>query len=138
MHNPLAARRQAQPTGVIETLSAGYTAVNRQLWVLMLPILLDVFLWLGPHVSYSPLVGPVVTQAAEWTRQVALGPRRGIRNNTDLIGGLDDSRAWLIARADEVNGLNVLAWSPIALPSLATLPSATDELAFVSGWLEGL
>jgi len=73
----LAGRRQAQPSGVIETLSAGYTAVNRQLWVLMLPILLDVFLWLGPHVSYSPLVGPVVTQAAEWTRQIALNPRRG-------------------------------------------------------------
>src|SRR5258708_35694325 len=103
----------------------------------MLPILLDVFLWLGPHVSYSPLVGPVVTQAAEWTRQVALGPRRGIRN-TDLVGSLDDSRAWLIARADEENGLNVLVWGPIALPSLATFPSPGDELAFVSGWFEGL
>ncbi len=137
MQHPLAGRRQAQPSGVIETLSAGYTAVNRQLWVLMLPILLDVFLWLGPHVSYSPLVGPVVTQAAEWTRQVALGPRRGPRN-TDLVGGLDDSRQWLIARADEVNGLDALAWGPIALPSLGTVPNASDELAFVSGWSEGL
>ena len=107
MQHPLAGRRQAQPSGVIETLSAGYTAVNRQLWVLMLPILLDVFLWLGPHVSYSPLVGPVVTQAAEWTRQVALGPRRGPRS-PEVLSGLDDGRQWLIARADEVNGLNVL------------------------------
>jgi hypothetical protein len=137
VQHPLAGRRQAQPSGVIETLSAGYTAVNRQLWVLMLPILLDVFLWLGPHVSYSPLVGPVVTQAAEWTRQVALGPRRG-PSTPDLVGSLDDSRQWLIARTDETNGLNVLAWSPIALPSPATLPSASDELAFVSGWFEGL
>jgi hypothetical protein len=133
----LAGRRQAQPSGVIETLSAGYTAVNRQLWVLMLPILLDVFLWLGPHVSYSPLVGPVVTQAAEWTRQVALGPRRG-PPNTELINGVDDSRQWLLAHADEVNGLDALAWGPLALPSLATLPSTSDELAFVSGWWEGL
>jgi len=137
VQHPLAGRRQAQPSGVIETLSAGYTAVNRQLWVLMLPILLDVFLWLGPHVSYSPLVGPVVTQAAEWTRQVALGPRRG-PNNPELVGSLDDSRQWLIARADETNGLDILAWGPIALPTPATLPSASDELAFVSGWSEGL
>jgi hypothetical protein len=137
VQHPLAGRRQAQPSGVIETLSAGYTAVNRQLWVLMLPILLDVFLWLGPHVSYSPLVGPVVTQAAEWARQVALGPRRGPRS-PELLSGLDDSRQWLIARADEVNGLNVLAWGPIALPSLATLPSTSDELAFVSGWPDAL
>jgi hypothetical protein len=139
VQHPLAGRRQAQPSGVIETLSAGYTAVNRQLWVLMLPILLDVFLWLGPHVSYSPLVGPVVTQAAEWTRQVALSPRRGPGTpDVDLVGSLDDSRQWLIARTDETNGLSVLAWGPIALPSPATLPSASDELAFVSSWFEGL
>ncbi|MDQ6671381.1 MAG: hypothetical protein M3069_11640 [Chloroflexota bacterium] len=137
MQHPLPGRLQAQPSGVIETLSAGFTAVNRQLWVLTLPILLDVFLWLGPHVSYSPLVGPVVTQAAEWTRQVALGPRRGPRTS-DLVGGLDDTRQWLIARADDVNGFEALAWSPVALPSLATLPSPSGELAFVGSWLEGL
>ncbi|MGI9145790.1 MAG: hypothetical protein ACR2IK_04455 [Chloroflexota bacterium] len=137
MQHPLAGRRQAQPSGVIETLSAGYSAVNRHVWVLLLPILLDVFLWLGPHVSYSPLVGPVVTHAAEWMRQVALGSRRGPRSS-DLTGSLDDRREWLIARADEINGLDLLAWGPIALPNLGSLPSASDELAFVSGWPEGL
>ena len=99
MQQPLAARRQAQPTGVIETLSAGYSAVNHHLWVLLLPILLDVFLWFGPHVSYSPLVGPAVTHATEWTRQVALGPRRA-PSNPELLNGLDASRQWLIERAD--------------------------------------
>ena len=89
MQQPLAARRQAQPTGVIETLSAGYSAVNHHLWVLLLPILLDVFLWFGPHVSYSPLVGPVVTQAAEWTRQVALS----------LAGEMDRARVELLSGA---------------------------------------
>src|SRR3982074_799213 len=118
MPNPLAARRQAQPTGGSETLSAVYRAVNRQLWVLLLPILLDVFLWLGPHVSYSPLVGPAVTHATEWTRQVAPGPRRA-PNTLQLSSNLDQGRQWLIARSDEVNGLSVLAWGPVALPSLA-------------------
>ena len=124
MQQPFAARRQAQPSGVIETLSAGYSAVNHHLWVLLLPILLDVFLWFGPHVSYSPLVGPVVTHAAEWTRQVALGPRRA-PSNPDLLNSLqlDETRQWLIDRADEVNGLGLLAWGPIALPSVAALPS---------------
>ena len=137
MPNPLAARRQAQPTGVIETLSAGYTAVNRQLWVILLPVLLDVFLWLGPHVSFSPLVGPAVTHATELTRQVALGPRRALRN-PEISAGLDESRQYLIARADEVNGLSVLAWGPVGLPSLATLPDDNEELAFVDGWADGL
>jgi hypothetical protein len=137
MSYPLAARRQAQPTGVIETLSAGYSAVNRQLWVLLLPILLDVFLWLGPHVSFSPLVGPAVTHVTEWTRQIALGPRRAPRN-AELSASLDQSRQYLIDRADEVNGLSALAWGPIALPSLATLPDANEQQAFVNGWADGL
>ena len=143
MQHPLAARRQAQPTGVIETLSAGYTAVNRQLWVLLLPILLDVFLWLGPHVSYSPLVGPAVTQASEWTRQVAFGPgtRRPTRGaDPEFVTGVEDSRQFLIARADEINGLSALAWGPIGLPSLGVLtgPSSTEDLAFVTGWGDGI
>ena len=137
MHHPLTARREAPPTGVIETLSAGFTALNRQLWVLVLPVLLDLFLWLGPHVSYSPLVGPAVTDAAEWTRQVALGPRR-VPRNPDVLSALDQTRQWLIVRSDDVNGLDALTWGPIALPNLAALPSANDELAFVNGWVDGL
>jgi hypothetical protein len=100
-------------------------------------VLLDVFLWLGPHVSYSPLVGPVVVNASDWTRQVALGPRRASRN-TDVINAVDQTRQWLIAYSDEVNGLEALTWGPLALPSLAALPSASDDLAFVSGWVDGL
>ena len=138
MQQPLAARRQAQPAGVIETLSAGYSAVNHHLWVLVLPILLDVFLWFGPHVSYSPLVGPAVTHATEWTRQVALGQRRAATTPDYLSPtSLDETRQWLIDRADEANGLALLAWGPIALPSLAALPSPNEDLAFVSGWLDG-
>lgn len=137
MQHPLAGRRQAQPTGVIETLSAGYAAVNRQLWVLLLPILMDAFLWLGPHVSYSPLVGPAVTQAAEWTRQAAFGPRRAQRN-ADLLVSLDQARQWLIGRADDVNGLGALTWGPIALPSIGPLAGPGEDLAFVSGWADGL
>src|SRR5258708_23388725 len=104
MPNPLAARRQAQPTGVIETLSAGYTAVNRQLWVLLLPILLDVFLWLGPHVAFSPLVGPAVTHATELTRHVALGPRRP-QPNPQISPGLDQSPQVLLPRLHRDTGL---------------------------------
>jgi hypothetical protein len=137
VQHPLTARRQAPPIGVIETLSAGYTAVNRQLWVLLLPILLDVFLWLGPHVSYSALVGPAVTHATEWTRQVALGPRRAPRS-ADALTNLDQTRQYLIARADEVNGLTALSWGPVALPTLSALPSSSEDLAFVTGWADGL
>jgi hypothetical protein len=136
--HPLTARREAPPTGVIETLSAGYAAVNRQPWVLLLPILLNLFLWLGPHVSYSPLVGPVVTDATEWTRQVALGPRRVVPRDPNVLNGLEQSRQWLIARTDDTNGFNALVWGPLGLPSVDGLPGPSDEIAFVNGWGDGI
>ena len=136
MHSPLAARRQAQPTGVIETLSAGYAALNRQLWVLLLPIIVDVFLWFGPHVSYSPLVDPTVTHATEWTRQVALGPRSA--RNLEIAATLEDTRQWLIAHADDVNALTLVVWGPVAVPAMGLLPTTAGDLTFVSTWLQGM
>ena len=137
MQHPLSARREAQPTGVIETLSAGYAAVNRQPWVLVLPILLNLFLWLGPHVSYSPLVGPAVTHATEWTRQAAVGPRRVVRD-PDVLNSMEQTRQWLIAQTDDINGFEALVWSPLGLPSVDGLPSGDESVGFVNGWGDGV
>ncbi|MBV9175263.1 MAG: hypothetical protein JOZ81_34845 [Chloroflexi bacterium] len=137
MHHPSTARREAAPTGVIETLSAGYAALNRQLWVLLLPVLLNLFLWLGPHVSFSPLVGPLATRASEWTRQVGVGPRRGL-GDPQLQSSIDQTRQWLIAASDEINGFEALVWTPLGVPTLVGLPSTNEDLAFVSGWADGV
>lgn len=45
-----------QTPNLIDTISAGYAALNRRLWVLLLPIALDVFLWFGPRFSLEPLL----------------------------------------------------------------------------------
>ncbi len=48
-----AAQRPA--LGVIETVSAGFEVVLRRPWVLSIPIMLDLFLWLGPRASAPAL-----------------------------------------------------------------------------------
>ncbi len=40
--------------GVIDTLTAGYQTINRRIWILAIPIALDLFLWLGPRIVTSP------------------------------------------------------------------------------------
>jgi len=40
------------PVGVIESLSQGFETTASRLGLLVLPLLLDLFLWLGPRVSY--------------------------------------------------------------------------------------
>jgi hypothetical protein len=56
---------QTQPVlGIIEALSAGLDAVLRHPWLLLVPVLLDLFLWLGPRMQ-----APALYQAFEPTLQ---------------------------------------------------------------------
>jgi hypothetical protein len=41
--------------GVIESLSAGYRFLGKRLYLLLVPILLDLLLWLAPRLSIAPL-----------------------------------------------------------------------------------
>lgn len=44
------------PLGLIDTLSSGFRVVQRRPWLILLPLLLDLWLWLGPRWSIQPLV----------------------------------------------------------------------------------
>lgn len=57
------ARPDARLSGVIDTLSRGYEVINRHPWVLLIPILLDVFLWLGPQFTAAQLVSQALGRA---------------------------------------------------------------------------
>ena len=52
---------------VIDCLSAGFRFVRWRLELLVIPVLLDVFLWLAPPLRVTPLV----VQLAEWYRSLA-------------------------------------------------------------------
>ncbi len=137
MQHPPTARRQAQPPGVIDTLSAGYAVVNRRLWVLLVPILVDVFLWLGPQVSFSPLVDPVLTQASELVRQAAASARGG-PPSAGLGIEVEGQRQLLMTYTTETNVLALIATrGPLALPSVAALLGGAGGFSFVGGWSEG-
>lgn len=40
---------------LIETLSAGYNIVLKRIWLIAIPVALDMYLWLGPRLSVQPL-----------------------------------------------------------------------------------
>lgn len=47
------------PPGVIGSLRAGFEAVSSHVILISIPLLLDLFLWLGPRLKVSQLLGPV-------------------------------------------------------------------------------
>ena len=120
MRQPALARSSARFTGVIDTLSAGYGVVNRHPWLLLMPILLDLFLWLGPQFSMGRLVGRTIGRA------VPFGPGGA------AAGAF--SRAQLAELVQAFEGFNLLsALAPSMLfsaqvPSMVGLPSFVATL----------
>ncbi|HDQ73237.1 MAG TPA: hypothetical protein ENN19_14265 [Chloroflexi bacterium] len=48
------------PLGVIGSITAGFEIVGWRLWLVALPMLLDLLLWLGPQISLDPLMDRIV------------------------------------------------------------------------------
>ena len=88
------------PLGVIGCLTAGFEVVGRNLWLVILPVLIDLLLWLGPRLSMAPLFQEFVDALrmqpaadAEMARQLAqaaeLAARLGEQFNLlSVISGL--------------------------------------------------
>jgi hypothetical protein len=50
----------APPLGIIASLASGFETVNARLELILLPLALDLFLWLGPHLSIRPVTDQIV------------------------------------------------------------------------------
>ena len=59
------------PPGVIGSLRAGFDAVASHVWLILVPLALDIVLWLGPRLSVDGLIRPFV-------RYMFLQARRGV------------------------------------------------------------
>jgi hypothetical protein len=48
-----------QNATLIDSISEGYAAINRRPWLLLVPLLLNVYLWFGAQLSFGPLFNSV-------------------------------------------------------------------------------
>ena len=99
------------PVGVIESLATGFETVTGRLALILLPLALDVLLWLGPHLSVRPVVQDVLEQVAKLAvLQPSIAPAESLW------------RTVLTPVAHRFNLLSLL--SVPALPRLGCLPGA--------------
>ena len=45
--------------GIIDSLSAGYKLISRRWWLILIPILLDLFLWMGPRIGLTHVAADI-------------------------------------------------------------------------------
>jgi hypothetical protein len=62
--------------GIIEALSAGLDAVLRHPWLLLIPVLLDVFLWVGPRLHAPALYQSFEPALRQMTQQMTTSESR--------------------------------------------------------------
>jgi len=107
---PVPLKTPAPPQGIIAALATGFELVNARLELILLPLALDLFLWLGPRVSILHLVPPLAQALQD--AALATGDTPAARANADfLLTVLRESAA-------KFNMFAFLSTAPLGLPSL--------------------
>lgn len=125
--------------GVIETLSSGFEQVNRVLWVIALPILVDLFLWLGPRVSAASVFTDLGAWYSRMTATYASVADAGADPST--VGQAQQAVTTLATQAGHFNLLTFLVITLSSVPSIlppARAGSPTLQLGTVGTLIGGV
>jgi len=107
------------PPGVIVSLKAGFDAIASNLTVILLPLALDLLLWLGPRLRVDRLFKPFFEELTRYASFSGLPA-------TDLKV-LQENSALLLAQFQQYNLMSALRTFPIGVFSLmsGTMPDNT-------------
>lgn len=94
---------------VIETLSAGYALLNRRPWVLLVPIVLDLYLLFGARLSFAPIFRLFRDRLATSAAVLTTDPQQQERLVVELLN------------VDMRNALALLNFVPAVVPRLQSV-----------------
>lgn len=104
------------PPGIIGSLRSGFDTVAAHISAILMPLALDVLLWLGPRVSMNRMAQPVLKQVGTWFESGGLKPQ-DIQNWSDMYANF----------LQAFNLLGILRTFPIGVSSLMSgvMPTET-------------
>ena len=112
--------------GIIDTLSAGFDLVRRRIWLVLLPVLLDIGLWLAPRLSVFELARSL------WRDMLAQQAQLGV--NAEWLANVGP----MIDMYRELLGsLNLSMLIPASYPGIPSIGAAPSPPAFF-GLSQGL
>jgi hypothetical protein len=121
------------PPGLIASLAAGFDSTTSHAGVILIPVLLDLFIWLGPHLRIEALLRPLMLVDFQ-----ALPPSQ----DTTQV------QQTMLQFAKDFNLVSIMRTLPVGIPSLlaGTMPltnpfgsaiwvNFSDSLQFIVWWL---
>lgn len=106
--NTLSSNDPAAPPSIISALRGGFDAITNQVGILIFPIIIDLYIWLGPHLRIKSLILSFfdeLTQYPGWKDSPSYGM---IEANMDVINQV----------SDRINMMSLLRTYPVGIPSL--------------------
>ncbi|HMN59565.1 MAG TPA: hypothetical protein PJ988_04340 [Anaerolinea sp.] len=99
------------PPRLIACLSAGFNLVAGRIYLIFIPVALDLLLWLGPHFRIRQVFQPLI---ADWISTVQAG------GSAEIINMLAAVRQLWDVLLERFNLLSFLSTLPVGVPSLLT------------------
>ena len=96
------------PPSLMASLKAGFDAVTRHIWLILIPALLDIFLWFGTRLSLADLI-------QNFLGEISSMPELQSTETADLIGAA--SEIWT-SIGESFNLFSALRTYPVGVPSL--------------------
>jgi hypothetical protein len=93
---------------IINSLSSGFEAITKRIWLISIPVLLDLYLWMGPKLSIYPLVKRALSTI------VTLPPNA----SPEEILVLTETRELLEQASQSFNAFSFLIIRKLGIPSL--------------------
>lgn len=109
------------PPGVIGSLKAGFDVVSSHVMLIFIPLVLDLFLWLGPRLSVSNVMGPVYAALFEQVK-------RGLTTPDDVkrLAAFRDLFNEGLGRFNMVSLISRLQTFPVGISSLVAKTMPVD------------
>jgi len=92
---------------IIDTLSAGFDRVTRRLWLIIVPVLLNAGIWMGPKLSIKKL-----------SKQALIGLPSVPELGSQYQQSMEILQNWLADLGTEMNVLSMLSMRALGLPSV--------------------
>ncbi len=97
------------PPRLMTAMIAGFNAVANHVYLILPPILLDIFLWLGPRLSLERILAPMIADMTATFEQLG---------SAELTQAMDASIKLWEQFAQQFNFFSLLRTLPVGIPSL--------------------
>ena len=135
------------PPGIIGSLRAGFDVIAGNIAVILMPLGLDLLLWLGPHLSLNRIAQPLLTQFGSLATDSGLQPA-DVRSALDLYRQFFENFNLLVVLRTFPIGVSSLmsgrmpVQSPLGTPPVLQVDSSAHVLVLILvltlvGWMFG-